>query len=323
MVRDFMSIRTFVDEHFHHFNAGVVQRASSSLTDFLNQDGKVFLTLAGAMSTAEIGRSLTQMIRKGHIVAISCTGANLEEDLFHLVARSHYERIENVDDLSPADEVALLERQLNRVTDTCIPEEEAIRKIETHLLSLWKQASQNDTSFLPHEFLYQLLTSGQLEDIYDGDSNNSWLLAAAEANLPLFVPGWEDSTLGNIFAARCSEDIVDSNIIKSGIEYMTTLIEFYRTNTAPLAFLQVGGGIAGDFPICVVPLLNQDLGEVAPLWSWFAQITDSTPSYGGYSGAPPNEKITWGKLGANTPRFSINSDATIVLPLMFGYIMDL
>ncbi len=320
---DIMSIRAFVDEHYHHFNAGVVQRASNSISNFLEEDGKLFLTLAGAMSTAEIGRSLAEMIRQGHIAAISCTGANLEEDVFHLVAQSHYERIENVDNLSTEDEVELFERKLNRVTDTCIPEEEAIRKIEAQILSSWKHASDEGTSLLPHEFLYRLLTEGQLHDAYDGDPKHSWLLAAAEANLPLFVPGWEDSTLGNIFAARCSEGIINSNVIKSGVDYMTALIEFYRSNTIPLAFLQVGGGIAGDFPICVVPLLNQDLGEDVPLWSWYAQITDASPSYGGYSGAPPNEKITWGKLEANTPRFSINSDATIVLPLIFGYIMDL
>lgn len=320
---DAMSVRAFVDEHFHHFNAGVLQRTSSSLSQFLHQDGRMFLTLAGAMSTAEIGRSLAQMIRQGHVAAISCTGANLEEDVFHLVARSHYERIENIDNLSTEDEVNLLERHLNRVTDTCIPEEQAIRNIEHHILALWKKASQEKASRLPHEYLYELLNSGCLEEVYDANPNHSWLLAAAEVNLPLFVPGWEDSTLGNIFAARCTEAIVDTSAVQGGIEYMTRLIEFYRSTTTPLAFLQVGGGIAGDFPICVVPLLNQDLREAVPLWSWFAQITDASASYGGYSGAPPNEKITWGKLGPETPRFNIKSDATIVLPLIFGYVLDL
>ena len=104
---------------------------------------------------------------------------------------------------------------------------------------------------------------------------------------------------------------------------MTDLMAFYRSCPTPLAFLQSGGGIAGDFPICVVPLLHQDLKEEhVPLWSWFCQITDATASYGGYSGAPPNEKITWGKLGVETPKFNVQSDATIVLPLMFAYVLD-
>ena len=319
-----MSIRAFMDEHYRHFNAGTVHRAAVSLVEHLEQGGGLFLTLAGAMSTAEIGRSLADMIRAGHIAAISCTGANLEEDVFNLVAHDAYVKVPEHEDLSPADEAALLERRLNRVTDVCIPEEEAIRAIEHHLMGVWRAAQEASESLLPHEHLYRLLRSGVLADSYQADTNHSWLLAAAEANLPLYVPGWEDSTLGNIFAARCSEGLLHPNIVLSGTHYMTDLMAFYRSCTSPMAFLQSGGGIAGDLPICVVPLLHQDLAEEnIPLWSWFCQITDATASYGGYSGAPPSEKISWGKLGVDTPKFNVHSDATIVLPLIFGYVLDL
>ena len=318
-----MKIRAFVDEHFRHFNAGELQRASASLSGLLHGEGKLFLTLAGAMSTAEIGRSLSLMIRHGHVAAVSCTGANLEEDLFKLVAGEHYVHLPNYADLGPEDEALLLERRLNRVTDTCIPEEEAIRTIEGHLMKLWTKASRESTTALPHEYLYELLLSNALDAVNSNDAPHSWLLEAARANLPLYVPGWEDSTLGNIFAARCSQGLVTPEIIASGTHYMLHLIELYKNQTGPLAFLQSGGGIAGDFPICVVPLLHQDLEDIVPLWSWFAQITDATASFGGYSGAPPNEKITWGKLAVDTPKFNINSDATIVLPLLFGYVLDL
>lgn len=317
-----MTVRAFVDEHYRHFNAGTVQRTASSLTALIESGGKVFLTLAGAMSTAEIGRTLAPMIRAGHIAAISCTGANLEEDMFNLVAHNHYEHISSHEDLAPADDEALFQRHLNRVTDTCIPEEEAIRAIEGHLMDRWSDVDETSAQ-LPHLFLYDLLTSGELNDAYQANPAHSWLLAAAEVGLPLYVPGWEDSTLGNIFAARSLEGTLNPNAVLGGVHYMRHLTEFYRSNTEPLAFLQVGGGIAGDFPICVVPLLHQDLKTAVPLWSWFAQITDATASYGGYSGAPPNEKISWGKLSVSTPRFNINSDATIVLPMLFGYVLDL
>lgn len=318
-----MSIRAFVDEHYRHFNAGTVARASASLVDHLAEGGRIFLTLAGAMSTAEIGRTLADMIRAGYIAAISCTGANLEEDVFNLIARDAYVKVPNHEDLAPADEVDLFERQLNRVTDVCIPEEAAIRAIEHRLMGVWRTAQETGESLLPHEHLYRLLRSGALEDSYQADPMHSWVLAAAEANLPIYVPGWEDSTLGNIFAARCSEGHLHPNVVLGGTHYMTDLMRFYRSCSSPLAFLQAGGGIAGDFPICVVPLLHQDLKEEdVPLWSWFCQITDATASYGGYSGAPPNEKITWGKLGVNTPKFNVHSDATIVLPLMFAYVLD-
>ncbi|RJU99894.1 MAG: deoxyhypusine synthase [Candidatus Poseidoniales archaeon] len=319
-----MTVRAFVDEHYRHFNAGTLRRAANSLVDHLEQGGGLFVTLAGAMSTAEIGRSLAQMIRAGHVSAISCTGANLEEDVFHLVARDAYVSVSSPDDLTAEDELALLEQQLNRVTDVCIPEEEAIRKIEHALMEVWTQAQADGESLLPHRFLYRLLLSNALRSSYQGLPEHSWLLAAAECDLPLYVPGWEDSTLGNIFAARCSQGILSPELVLSGTHYMTHLMDFYRYSTQPLAFLQSGGGIAGDFPICVVPLLHQDLGEVdVPLWAWFCQITDATASYGGYSGAPPNEKISWGKLGLDTPRFNIQSDASIVLPLIFGYVLDL
>ena len=318
-----MSVRQFVDQHFRHFNAGELARAAHSLTQFLAGGGKIFLTLAGAMSTAELGRSLAPMIRAGHIAGISCTGANLEEDLFNLVAHNSYVSIENWRNLSAEDDAELLRQNLNRVTDICIPEEEAFRKIEHHIVSCWKEADESNISKLPHEFFYQLLMSEVLEPTYEANPDDSWLLAAAQTNLPLYVPGWEDSTLGNIFAARCIEGEISSTTLKNGIEYMIQLAQWYEARTESLAFLQIGGGIAGDFPICVVPLLHQDLERKVPLWSWYCQISESSPSYGGYSGAPPNEKITWGKLAVETPKFVIESDATIVAPLLFGYVLDL
>ena len=317
-----MGIRNFVNEHYRHFNAGELAAASQSLTDFLADGGKIFITLAGAMSTAELGRSLAPMIRAGHVAGISCTGANLEEDVFNLVAHNSYVRIQNWRDLSGEDEEKLLKRQLNRVTDTCIPEEEAFRKIEHHIVGLWNKANENNSPKLPHEFFYQMLLNGDLEPDYEADPAHSWLLAAAKVNLPLFVPGWEDSTLGNIFAARCIETELSSTVIKNGIEYMIQLANWYESSLTKLAFFQIGGGIAGDFPVCVVPMLNQDLKKDVPLWSWFCQISESSPSYGGYSGAPPNEKISWGKLSKNTPKFVIESDATIVAPLMFAYVLN-
>ena len=302
-------MRDFVERHFRHFNAGELRRCAQSLSAFLDNDGRLMLTLAGAMSTAEIGKSLAPAIRAGRIHAICCTGANLEEDLFNLVAHSHYGEIPNWRDLSPREESQLK----NRITNRTLPEEEAIRKIESQLISAWSDT----TSRLPHEYLYDLVKNIQP----DANPADSWLLAAAEADLPLFVPGWEDSTLGNIFAARVLDGSVSAESILGGTHYMLQLADWYRQGGAT-GFLQVGGGIAGDFAICVVPMLRQDLGEDVPLWSWFAQISESSASYGGYSGAPPNEKITWEKLGIDTPKFIIESDASIVLPILLTYLLN-
>jgi deoxyhypusine synthase len=228
-------------------------------------------------------------------------------------------------DLTPADEAALLSRHMNRVTDTCIPEMEAMRRIENEVLEEWVKADQANERYFPHQFMYKILLSGRLKGSYQIDPKNSWLLAAAEKNLPMFVPGWEDATLGNMYAGHCiSGDVKKVHTVRTGIEYMMELAEWYTktTETSPLGFFQIGGGIAGDFPICVVPMLHQDLQrEHVPLWAYFCQISDSTTSYGSYSGAVPNEKITWGKLGEKTPKFIVESDASIVAPLMFAYVL--
>ena len=320
-----MTITQFIDHHYRHFNAAALKDAAKGYKAHIDRGGQMLVTLAGAMSSAELGLSLAEMIREGKVHAISCTGANLEEDIYNLVAHDHYVRIPNYRDLTPEDEQKLLDRHLNRVTDTCIPEEEAIRRIEDAILKVWQEADQKGERYFPHEYMYKILLSGELKQYYQIDPKNSWLLAAAEKNLPMVVPGWEDSTTGNIFAGHLIKgDIKNPGTMKSGIEYMTYWADWYmKTATKKeVGFFQIGGGIAGDFPICVVPMLAQDLGhEDVPLWSYFCQISDSTTSYGSYSGAVPNEKITWGKLGIETPKFIVESDATIVAPLMFYYVL--
>jgi deoxyhypusine synthase len=319
------NIKDFMLEHFRHFNAAALVDAARGYEKHLSEDKKMLISLAGAMSTAELGRSLAEMIRQDKVHIISCTGANLEEDVMNLVAHSHYKRVPNYRDLTPEQEWELLERGLNRVTDTCIPEEEAFRRIQTHIFDIWKSAEHAGERYFPHEFMYKLLLSGVMEQHYEIDPANSWMLAAAEKNLPIIVPGWEDSTLGNIFASYCLKGDLKPSTMKSGIEYMTFLADWYTDKATDLGvgFFQIGGGIAGDFPICVVPMLYQDMERTdTPFWSYFCQISDSTTSFGSYSGAVPNEKITWGKLGIDTPKFIIESDATIVAPLIFAYLLD-
>jgi len=320
------TITNFLKENFKHFNAAALIDAAQAYKDHVEKGGKMFVTLAGAMSTAELGISLAEMIRQDKVAAITCTGANLEEDLFNLVAHDFYKRIPNYRDLTPQEEEDLLNHHFNRVTDTCIPEEEAMRRIEVFLKKYWFEADKNGERYFPHEFIYKVLKDPDLKPMFQIDPKNSWLLAAIEKNLPIFVPGWEDSTTANFFTSHCIKGAVKNpHTVKSGIEYMMLLCDWYikTSKEASIGFFQIGGGIAGDFPICVVPMIHQDLELEAPLWGYFCQISDSTTSYGSYSGAVPNEKITWGKLAKDTPKFIIESDATIVAPLMFAYILEL
>jgi deoxyhypusine synthase len=319
-----MQITEFLKHNYRHFNAAALIDAADAYKNHVESGKKMLVSLAGAMSTAELGISFAEMIRQDKVQIISCTGANLEEDLMNLVAHSHYERVPNYRDLTPQQEWDLLEKGLNRVTDTCIPEEEAFRRLQQHIFKIWKDAEEEGERYFPHEFMYKLIRSGVLEQYYEIDPKNSWMLAAAEKNLPIIVPGWEDSTMGNIFASYCVKGELKPSTMKSGIEYMTFLADWYKQNagTEGVGFFQIGGGIAGDFPICVVPMLYQDLEYTdVPFWSYFCQISDSTTSYGSYSGAVPNEKITWGKLDIDTPKFIVESDATIVAPLIFAIVL--
>lgn len=321
-----MQITDFLKHHYKHFNAAALIDAADGYVAHLNEGGKMMITLAGAMSTAELGKSLAELIRQDKVQIISCTGANLEEDIMNLVAHSHYKRVPNYRELSPQDEWELLENHYNRVTDTCIPEEEAFRRLQKHLWDIWSTAEKNGERYFPHEFMYKMLNSGVLKQYYEIDPKDSWMLAAAEKNIPIIVPGWEDSTMGNIFASYCIKGKLKASTTKSGIEYMMWLADWYVKNSEGrgVGFFQIGGGIAGDFPICVVPMLYQDMEmHDIPFWSYFCQISDSTTSYGSYSGAVPNEKITWGKLDISTPKYIIESDATIVAPLVFAIILGL
>ncbi len=320
------SISSFIKRHFRHFNAAALVDAAQGYRELIDSGGHMLVTVAGAMSTAELGLSLAEMIRRDKVHAISCTGANLEEDVFNLVAHDYYYRIPEYRNLSAKDEKEILNLHMNRVTDTCIPEEEAIRRIERVLLDEWIEADKKGERFFPHEFFYRLIRSGKLRSFYQIDPEESWLVAACEKDLPIFVPGWEDSTMGNIYASHCIRgDVKNVHTVRTGIEYMMTMADWYgsASRKRPIGFFQIGGGIAGDFPITVVPMLRQDMGlEDIPLWAYFCQISDSTTSYGSYSGAAPNEKITWEKLDVDTPKYVIESDATIVAPLIFAYVLE-
>ena len=316
-------ITDFLDKNFLHFNARELVATAKAYRSHLDGGGKMLMSIAGAMSTAELGITLADMIRQDKVHAISCTGANLEEDVFNLVAHDEYELVPNYRDLSPADEVALLERGFNRVTDTCIPET-VMRHLEDHFMSICAANAKAGKSLTPAEVFFEIFASGRLEQHYQIPPENSWMLAAYEKGIPVFCPGFEDSTLGNIFAARVIEKKISShNAVCSGTQQMENLVNWYLETDANhgIGFFQIGGGIAGDFAICAVPTIIQDLKKDIRLWQYFAQISDSTTSYGSYSGAVPNEKITWCKLAQDTPTFMINSDASIVAPLIFAYVL--
>jgi deoxyhypusine synthase len=318
-----LPILEFVLKNYKNFNARATKDALLAYWRHIDAGGKMFWAVAGAMSSAQLGITIAPAIRAGLIHGLSVTGANLEESLFRLVAHESYKDFPDYRYFTKQDDTKILADRMRRVTDTSIPEDEAFRAVEKFLVPMWKSATDKGQRRFWHEYFYELIQAIG-SDLYEGNPDECWLLAAARARLPIVVPGYEDSTFGNIFASHVKLGECGASIAKSGIEYMAAFYDQYRelSNGPGVGFFQIGGGIAGDFPICVVPSIKYDLEQPVKPWAYFCQISDSTTSYGSYSGATPNEKITWDKLTADTPMFVIESDATVVVPLMLSALLE-
>jgi deoxyhypusine synthase len=313
----------FVLKNFKNFNARATRDALLAYWRHVEGGGRMFWAVAGAMSSAQLGITLAPAIRAGLVHGLSVTGANLEESLFRLVAHHSYKDFPQYRYFTKDDDTKILNQRMRRVTDTSIPEDEAFRAVEKFIVPMWKRAAERGERRFWHEYFYELIEALPAS-LYEGDPSECWLLAAAQAKLPIVVPGYEDSTFGNIFASHVKLGECSAQIVKSGIEYMAAFYDQYRelSTGSGVGFFQIGGGIAGDFPICVVPSIKYDLEAPVKPWAYFCQISDSTTSYGSYSGATPNEKITWDKLTAETPMFVVESDATIVVPLMLSAMLE-
>ncbi len=318
-----LPVLEFILNNYHNFNARATRDALIAYWRHIEGGGRMFWAVAGAMSSAQLGITMAPAIRKGLIHGLSVTGANLEESLFRLVAHGSYKDFPDYRYFTKDDDTRILNDRMRRVTDTSIPEDEAFRAVEKIIVPMWKNAGAEGRRRFWHEYFYELVQALD-PDLHEGDPDACWLLAAAKAGLPMVVPGCEDSTFGNIFASYVKNGECDASIVKSGIEYLAAFYDEYQelSREPGVGFFQIGGGIAGDFPICVVPSIKYDLGLEARPWAYFCQVSDSTTSYGSYSGATPNEKITWDKLTKDTPMFVIESDATIVVPLMLSALLE-
>jgi deoxyhypusine synthase len=318
-----LPVLELVLRNYKNFNARVTRDALLAYWRHVEGGGRMFWAVAGAMSSAQLGITMAPAIRAGLIHGLSVTGANLEESLFRLVAHHGYKDFPEYRYFTKDDDTRILEQRMRRVTDTSIPEDEAFRAVEKFLVPMWTRASKSKTRRFWHEYFYDLVQALPRE-LHQGKASECWLLAAARKKLPIVVPGHEDSTFGNIFASHVKTGECSALIVKSGIEYMAELYDQYKklSRGAGVGFFQIGGGIAGDFPICVVPSIKYDLQEPVKPWAYFCQISDSTTSYGSYSGATPNEKITWDKLTRDTPMFVVESDATIVVPLLLSALLE-
>ncbi len=327
-------VSEFAKRTLNHTNGGATMQAALWLKNHLKKGGKIVVTLAGALSSFQIGVMLAELIRKNKVHLVSATGANHEESYYRYVAHSHYAYIPRYTELTPHQEAELRDAGFRRITDTFLPEDESVRIMEPLLLKMWQEAQDNNESYFPHEYFRRLFKEKLIKPDPKANPQDCWAYAADEKNIPIIVPGFEDSTMGNIFGSytyngphkKKNDIVIDGKIMKSGLEYFHLLYDWYmkESKNAPIAFLQLGGGIAADFPICVVPSLKHDL-KLSKIrdWAGFIEIGSSPMSYGSYSGAGGKEKITWDKLATSSYYQIIQSDVTAVFPWIAAVLLDL
>lgn len=327
-------VSEFAERTLHHCNGGSTMQAALWLKQHLDGGGKVAVTLAGALSSFQVGIMLAELIRNDKVHLVSATGANHEESYYRYVAHSHYAYIPRYTELTPAQEAELRDAGLRRITDTFLPEDESVRIMEPHLLKMWKDAEQQGESFFPHEYFRRLFAEKLIAADPKANPKDCWTYAAYEKDIPIVIPGFEDSTMGNIFASytydgphkKKGDLTVNRSVMRSGLDYFHLMYDWYMQESKrhPIAFLQLGGGIAADFPICVVPSLKHDLRlKKVRDWAGFIEIGSSPMSYGSYSGAGGKEKITWDKLSTESYYQIIQSDVTVAFPWIAAVLLGL
>ncbi|MBI2463970.1 deoxyhypusine synthase family protein [Candidatus Peregrinibacteria bacterium] len=327
-------VSAYTERTLNHCNGGATLQAAFWLKDHIARGGKIVVTIAGALSSFQVGVMLAELIRKDMVHLVSATAANHEESYYRYVAHSHYAYIPHYTELTPEQEAELRDAGLRRITDTFLPEDESVRIMEPHLLKMWKDAQKKGERYFPHEYFRKLFSEGLIFPDPEANENDCWAYSAYKKNIPIVVPGFEDSTMGNIFSSycydgRCRKDNgprIDQNIMKTGLEYFHLLYDWYMETAKkhPIAFLQLGGGIAADFPICVVPSLKHDLKlKGVRDWAGFIEIGSSPMSFGSYSGAGGKEKITCDKLSPQSYYQIIQSDVTVVFPWIAAILLGL
>ncbi len=328
------AVSIFAESTLNHCNGGATLEAALWLKNHLKKGGKLVVTIAGALSSFQVGIMLAELIRKNKVHLISATGANHEESYYRYVAHSHYAYIPRYTELTPEQEAELRDAGLRRITDTFLPEDESVRIMEPHLLRMWQEAEKKGQSFFPHEYFRRLFSEKLIQPDPEANPNDCWAYAAYQKKIPIVIPGFEDSTMGNIFASYTYDGAhkkrgvptIKRSVMKSGLDYFHLMYDWYLAESKrhPIAFLQLGGGIAADFPICVVPSIKHDLHLTKVRdWAGFVEIGSSPMSYGSYSGAGGKEKITWDKLSTQSYFQIIQSDVTVAFPWIAAVLLDL
>ena len=284
-----------------------------------DQDCFVVMTLAGAMTVAKQGLIIADLIDRGIVNAIVSTGALMAHGLVEATGRSHFRYNPDVPDTE------LYEQGYNRVYDTLEPEQnlDDVEEVMSQILEGWDHNEVVCSYKLNHVIGAHLAKNAK--------GQRGILKSAYEKGVPVFVPAFTDSELGLDVALnnRLRESTGRHKLRFDPFEdlehFAATLLRQTR-----LGIFTIGGGVPRNWsqqfgPFC--ELRHRRLGENVPLkrYHYGVRICPEPVYWGGLSGSPYSEAISWGKFvpPAEGGKFGeVFVDATVGLPLIVAAVLE-
>jgi len=284
-----------------------------------DQDCFVVMTLAGAMTVAKQGLVISDLIDRGIVNAIVSTGALMAHGLVEATGRAHFRYNPDVPD------TVLYEQGYNRVYDTLEPEQnlDDVEEVMSQILEAWDHNEVVCSYKLNHVIGEHLAKHAK--------GQRGILKSAYEKAVPVFVPAFTDSELGLDVALnnRLRESTGRHKLRYDPFEdlehFAATLLRQKR-----LGILTIGGGVPRNWSQQFGPFIelrHRRLGENVPLkrYHYGVRICPEPVYWGGLSGSPYSEAISWGKFvpPAEGGKFGeVFVDATVGLPLIAAAVFE-
>ena len=280
----------------HGFMAGHLWRAAQVLSEGIRESQIRVLSFTGNLVSTGLRGVLAQLIREGLFNVIITTCGALDHDIARasggVYMKGYFE----------ADDVDLAKHDIHRLGNVYIKVEDYGPRVEQFVRALVARASSEKEEWP----LYELLRlAGQMID-----DENSFLRAAYEAGADVFVPGWPDGAFGTDLFFESQRGV------KFKVNYfhdMKRLSDIFFEAKGKATALIIGGGISKHHTIW----WSQFRGGL----DYVVYVTTAPEWDGSLSGAMPREAITWGKVKPTAKHVIVYGDATIIVPILAGYLL--
>jgi len=313
--------QTNITDFIHNINVygGLATEMSAGAKILLamvkDPDCSVFLTISGAMTIAKMGLIICDMLDHNMVQAICTTGALMAHGLVESVGLKHLK-------YNPNDNDAFLaEQKMNRVADTIEPEANL-----DHIESIIKEILDNydDQEFLSPRLFHHLIG----EYLSQKYSNPGILKSAYEKNIPVFVPAFVDSEIGNnvhVYNYKRKKDQKHSIIFD--LELDTKFLIELAIKAKKIGIFTIGGGVPRNYIQNLSPLIeiiNDREVDNLPMrkFAYGCRICPEPMYLGNLSGCTYSEGMSWRKMETNGLFSEIHADATIIWPFLVKYVME-